>query len=186
MEGFNLGLTCGLPTRAIRKTSDGDTPCFPWDRTACPSHPDRTQKSDRTSRPKYWCPPYAACTHRGPTSRPFFHPVHADCHSACGRAPPCFERKLPTAAILSFRYSRPSLPKNSCLSRSRLRFRVLFGIGHGSPTHPGSVLPGAHPGRKALSVARPVAADHLPEFLPIDRTIVVVTAGLVPLQIRVR
>src|SRR5882757_4717941 len=74
----------------------------------------------------------------------------------------------------------------SCPSRSPLWFRVSLRICHGGLAHPGTVLPGAHPGRKAFPVARPVATDHLPEFLPIDRTTIVVAAGLIPLQIRVR
>src|SRR6187402_3838623 len=54
-----------------------------------------------------------------------------------------------------------------------------------SLAHPGAVVPRLHARGEALAVARALAADDLPELLPVDRAEVVVAALLVPAQLGV-
>ena len=63
---------------------------------------------------------------------------------------------------------------------------LLACISQGGIAHPLAVFVRFDTGGQALFVARPVAVDRGPEFIPVNLAVVVVTARFVPFQIRVR
>src|SRR5882724_6259249 len=81
--------------------------------------------------------------------------------------------------------SIPCLAHVARRSCGELSLRLLGGVCHGRFANPRTVFPSLHACTQALAIAGAIAADDLPEFIPIDDAEVVVLAVLVPFQIGV-
>src|SRR5438067_1613714 len=64
--------------------------------------------------------------------------------------------------------------------------RALLRVRHCRVAHPCAVLPCLDAGTQPVAVARPVALDHVLEFVPVDGAEIVMAAFFVPLQQGIR
>src|SRR5437773_6525614 len=161
-------LTCGPPSSAAGRRSDGGRPCPPSGRSTSPCRPGRSRRSAPTAPPRCSCPPGAGCRRRAPFGSPSSRRTHASCRSACGRGRICCARKLPKGAI-----------PGSC---RLLRCRLLAGVRERRFAHPRTVFPCLDARAQALAIAWTIARDDALEFVPIDGPVIPVLALFVPAQ----
>src|SRR5258708_13908512 len=71
-------------------------------------------------------------------------------------------------------------------SRGRHFCFTLLGVFGGGGSHPGTIVMSCSSSPHAVSIARPVAFDHVVEFSPIDWSEIVMSNTRVPPQSRIR
>src|SRR5690606_6991600 len=117
-------------------------------------------------------PPGGGCRGRARCAGPSARRGHAASRRArgTGRAWPA-RRPPTTASDRGARWARRTGARSGAgRSRDRLPPGLLLGgVGGCRLAHPGTLLVGGAPVRDALGVARPVALEHPPELVPVDR-----------------